>query len=183
MIHTGDTITNARTGQTMIFRKTAHDTQGQLLEIECYNPPTDMHEPRHLHPKQASSNEVLAGQLHFWIDGVTRIVKAGERIDIPAGMPHQFWNEGPDVAHHIGRFTPALTIADFFDTFFSLANDGKLNRKGIPNFLHASVIALKHKDDIRILQPPWPIQLTAYTLLAPLGRLLGYQSNYVGKKL
>jgi quercetin dioxygenase-like cupin family protein len=182
MINKGDTILNVRTGQTMIFLTTGHETQGQLLEIECYNPPSDIHEPRHVHPKQASSNEVLSGQLHFWIDGNSRVVKAGERIDIPAGVPHQFWNEGPGTAHHIGRFTPALTIADFFDTFFALARDGKLNKKGIPNFLQACVIALKHKDDIRILQPPWPIQLTAYTLLAPLGRLLGYQAKYSSNK-
>jgi hypothetical protein len=38
MTQPGDTITNSRTRQRMIFRKTGSETNGTLLEIEGYNP-------------------------------------------------------------------------------------------------------------------------------------------------
>ena len=181
MIEQGDKIANARTGQVMIFRETGAETNGALLEIECFNPKSDEREPVHIHPKQESSNEVITGKLHFWVDGKECTIGPGEQIVIPPGVPHRFWNEDNEVAHHIGRFSPALNIAGFFDTLFALARDGKLNKNGIPNFFHACVIVLAHKDEIRLTKPPWIIQYFTYLLLAPIGRLLGYRSDYKSK--
>lgn len=82
------TITNLRSGQRMIFRQTAKDTNGQLLEIETFNPPSTEKEPEHIHPKQESSAEVLSGEVRFSINGRVQIVKAGETIVIPPGVPH-----------------------------------------------------------------------------------------------
>src|SRR5688500_11633429 len=158
MVNQGDKITNPRTGQTMIFLKTGRETNGSLLEIECFNPKSDTLEPIHIHPKQVSSNEVISGKLHFLIDGKEHIVGPGECIEIPAGVPHCFWNEDDTVAHHIARFSPALSIAEFFDTFFALSRDGKVNKNGIPNFIHVCLIGLAHRDDIRLVKPPWPLQ-------------------------
>jgi quercetin dioxygenase-like cupin family protein len=182
MIKQGDKITNVRTGQTMIFRKTGKETDGALLEIECFNRKSDQLEPIHVHPKQESSCEVLSGKLHFLVDGKELIIAAGERIVIPAGVPHRFWNEDTEEAHHIQQFSPALNIAGFFETFFALSRDGKLNDKGIPNFFHASVIMLKYKNEIRVTSPPWTIQYLTYLLLAPIGRLMGYHADYESKK-
>ncbi|MBZ5201886.1 cupin domain-containing protein [Planomicrobium chinense] len=88
------TIINQQSGQRMIFRQTAKDTDGQLLEIESFNPPSTEKEPEHVHPKQESSAEVLSGTVHFSINGRIQIVKAGEKVVIPPGVPHYFWNEG-----------------------------------------------------------------------------------------
>src|SRR4030095_9853719 len=181
MIKQGDKIFNARTGQIMIFRKTGKETSGTLLEIETYNPKSDVLEPVHIHPKQESSCEVISGKLHFWVDGKERIIGPGESIVIPAGIPHRFWNEDPTEAHSIHRFSPALDIAGFFGTFFALSRDGKLNKKGIPNFLHVCIIALAHKDEIRLTKPSWPIQYLTYRLLEPIGKLLGYRKDYKSK--
>jgi quercetin dioxygenase-like cupin family protein len=74
MIKQGDKITNARTGQIMIFRKTGAETNGKLLEIECFNPNSDSREPIHIHPQQESSCTVISGKLHFLIDGKEHIV-------------------------------------------------------------------------------------------------------------
>jgi quercetin dioxygenase-like cupin family protein len=181
VIRQGDKITNARTGQVMIFRETGTETNGSLLEIECFNPRSDEREPVHIHPKQESSNKVISGRLHFWINGKEHIIEPGECIVIPAGVPHRFWNEDNEEAHHIARFSPALNIAGFFETFFALSRDNKLNKNGIPNFLQASIIALAHKNEIRLTKPPWPIQHLTYLLLSPIGKLLGYRADYKSK--
>jgi hypothetical protein len=62
---------------------------------------------------------------------------------------------------------------------FSLAADGKTNRKGIPNPLRLAVIARAHYDDVRLPFPPEWMQRMGLALGAPLGRLLGYQAAYV----
>ncbi|MBK6611791.1 MAG: cupin domain-containing protein [Sphingobacteriales bacterium] len=178
MAKQGDQITNARTGQRMVFLKTSKETNGNLLEIDSFNPKTDMREPIHIHPKQESSAEVVSGKLHFLINGKEQIVGPGEKITIPAGAHHCFWNEENEEAHSIQRFSPALTIDEFFETFFALSRDGKLNEKGIPNFIHASMILLKHRNDIRVINPPWIIQIMTYLTLSPIGWLMGYRNNY-----
>lgn len=166
------TITNLRSGQRMIFRQTARDTNGELLEIESFNPPSTEKEPEHVHPKQASSAEVLAGTVHFSIGGRIRIVGPGEKVIIPPGSPHYFWNEGPMEAHTIQRFTPALTIEQFFKSYFALANAGKLDSNGMPPLLITSHLGLQHQDDIRVTKPPWILQKILYTLLVPVRAIL-----------
>ena len=148
MIKQGDRITNARTGQTMIFLQTGADTDGKLLQMECFSPPTAVEEPENIHPLQESIVKMISGSLHFSVDGKEHTVAAGQSLSIPPNVPHYFRNSGDTVAHYIAEFKPALTIDSFFETFFALSRDGKLNEKGIPNFFHASIIMLKHRNNL-----------------------------------
>ena len=61
---------------------------------------------------------------------------------------------------------------------FSLAEDGKVNRKGMPNPLRLAVIARHHFGDVRLPFPPAWLQRLGLALGAPLGRLLGYRPTY-----
>lgn len=178
----GDKITNARTGQRMIFIKTGKETNGSLLEIESFNPKSDMKEPIHIHPKQESSAKVISGILHFLVNGKEQILGVGEKIVIPAGVPHCFWNEDDIEAHSVQQFFPALHLDEFFESFFALAKDGKLNDKGMPPFLQLPLMGLKHKDDIRVITPSWMLQLLTYWILAPISFVMGYRANYTSKK-
>lgn len=182
MAKQGDKITNGRTGQRMIFLQTGKETNGQLLEIESFNPKSDMREPIHIHPKQESSARVVSGKLHFLVDGKEHIVGPGEKIVIPAGVPHCFWNEDKAEAHSVQQFIPAQHIDEFFESFFALAQDNKLDKKGMPPFLQLPLMGLKHKDDIRVINPPWFVQLLTYWILAPISYLLGYRSSYKSVK-
>ncbi|MBS0299937.1 MAG: cupin domain-containing protein [Proteobacteria bacterium] len=182
MAKQGDQIINARTGQKMIFLQTGKETNGQLLEIESFNPRSDMREPMHVHPKQESAARVLSGKLHFLVNGNEQVVGAGERIVIPAGAPHCFWNDDDTEAHSVQQFTPALHIDEFFESFFALANDNKLSKAGMPPFLQLPLMGLKHRNEIRVTSPPWAVQLLTYILLAPLCYLLGYRASYHSKK-
>ena len=178
MTRPGDTITNSRTGQRMIFRKTGSETNGTLLEIECYNPVSDVKEPEHIHPVQESTFEVISGKLHFEINGKIQTAVSGGVVMIPAGIPHYFWNEGEMEAHYIQRFNPSMHIDNFFKTYFALARNNKLNKKGLPNLFLISLISLNHQNEIRLTNPPWVIQMFIFSILAPVGRLLGFKEAY-----
>ena len=62
---------------------------------------------------------------------------------------------------------------------FSLAADGKTNRKGMPNLLRLAVIANAHFDTVRLPFPPAFMQRVGLTLGAPIGRIVGYGATYV----
>ena len=182
MIRQGDQITNPRTGQVMIFLKTGAESNGELLQMECFSPPTFEREPEHIHPFQQNSFEIISGRCIFRLDGKEQVVGPGQSINIPANVRHHFWNAGDTAAHYIQEFRPALKIDSFFETFFALAKDAKLNKKGIPNLFHVSIIGLAHKDEIRLTNPPWALQHILYKILAPVGKLLGYSANYKSTK-
>jgi mannose-6-phosphate isomerase-like protein (cupin superfamily) len=165
-------IINPRTGQKMKFLKTGAETNGQLLSIECYSPSsTTIREPEHIHPHQENIFEILDGRLHFRISGKTITMGRGEVVVIPAHAPHHFWNESGAEAHYIQKFKPALNSEAFFRTYFTLAEQNKLNKKGKPNLLRISKLCLRHQNEVRLARPSWPIQKLIFTVFAPFGRL------------
>jgi len=177
MIRTGDHIENARTGQRMTFQITAQDSDGALLRIDSYNPPGPF-EPVHVHPQQESSAEVLSGSLVFMVRGREIRLGPGKRTVIPPNTPHTFRNEGPEEAHSIMEFRPALRIAEFFETLFVLAQRGELNASGMPSLLQIAVSGPAFGKEIRLSSPPWLIQRLALAPLAPLARLRGLRQTY-----
>jgi quercetin dioxygenase-like cupin family protein len=173
-----DEIVNPRTGQRMVFLQTGQETNGGLLRNESYVPPAGDAEPEHTHPFQESGAEVISGSVRFRVGSEERSLKAGESITIPAGTPHFFWNDGDEEAHFVGWFRPALKIERFFESFFGLAQDGKLNEKGLPSMLQLAVMVPHFGDEIRLTSPPWAVQRATFGALAPIGRLLGYRPEY-----
>src|SRR5262249_57416350 len=107
-----------------------------------------------------------------------RVAGPGERIVIPAGTRHRFWNAGEDVARFLCEVRPALQFERLIETMFGLAAAGKTNRKGMPNPLQLAVVAQHHFDDVRLPAPPAWMQRAGLALGAPLGRLFGYQATF-----
>ena len=171
MARTGQQISNPRTGQRMTFLEIRED----LLRTDSVNPVTDEREPLHIHPKQESGAELISGSLVFEVDGVRRTLAPGDSISIPANTPHRFWNDGDEDAHSIQYFRPALASADFFETLFALAATDKLDAKGMPRPLQLAVMIPEFENEIRPIQPPWPILRTLSVVLGPLARARGYQ--------
>jgi quercetin dioxygenase-like cupin family protein len=166
-------IFNPWTGQRMTFT----EISPELLVIETVNPATDAREPLHVHPRQVSGGEIRSGSLVFEVDGVERRLGPGESIEIPAGTPHRFWNDGTDDAHAVQFFRPALDSVAFFETLFALARDGALDAKGMPKPLQLALMVPEFSEEIRPVSPPWPVLRAASMLLGPLARRLGYRAR------
>jgi hypothetical protein len=73
---------------------------------------------------------------------------------VPANTPHRFWNDGSEDACSIQFFRPALDIASFFETYFALAQQGKLNENGMPRLLQLALMAPEFAEEIRPVSPP-----------------------------
>jgi hypothetical protein len=74
--------------------------------------------------------------------------------------------------------TPALEFERLIATMYTLAADGKTNKKGMPNPLRLAVIANNHFDDVRLPGIPHALQKLALAMGAPVGRLVGYGATY-----
>ena len=178
MIRKGDEIRNARTGQRMKILRTWAETNGTQLEIECFSPPTLKREHDHIHPFQENRFSLIKGQLRFSINGREHTASEGDVVSIPKNVPHHFWNPGLKEAHYIQEFFPALRIDSLFETFFALARDGKLNKKGAPNVFRLSLIMLAHQKELRLSSPNWRLQKILFSVLSPVARLMGYKTHY-----
>ena len=178
MIRAGDTIENPVTGERIVFHKTAEETNGEAVVIECFVRPNGFVAAAHVHPSQEERFQVLRGSLAFRTPLGERVSGPGEWVTVPAGTPHTFWNAGDDEAHFVCEVRPALQFERLLETMFALAADGKTNRKGMPNPLRLAVIANAHFDTVRLPFPPVWLQRVGLALGAPLGRLLGYRATY-----
>jgi mannose-6-phosphate isomerase-like protein (cupin superfamily) len=178
VIRAGDVIENPVTGERILFCKTSAETNGELVEIECFVEPSGFVAAAHVHPAQTELFEMLEGSVTFKLDGQELPAGPGDRVLVPAGMRHQFWNDGNEEAHFRCEIRPALTFEQLIETMFSLAAQGKTNGKGMPNPLRLAVIARVHFDTVRLPFPPAWLQRIGLFLGAPLGRLVGYRPTY-----
>lgn len=178
MIKAGDTLVNPVTGERMIFRKTSAETNGEYVVVECFVQPDGAVAATHVHPFQEERFQVLKGAVGFRSRKEEFEAGPGQRITIPAGTPHKFWNAGDGEAHFVCEIRPALGFERLIETMFSLAADGKTNRKAMPNPLRLAVIAHHHFDDVRLPFPPVALQRLGLALGSPVGRLLGYRETY-----
>jgi mannose-6-phosphate isomerase-like protein (cupin superfamily) len=181
MIRVGDSIENPVTGERLVFRKTSRETGGQAVVIETFVQPNGFVAAAHVHPSQDEQFEVLSGSVGFKIGEEKLVAGPGQRLTVPAGTAHKFWNAGDDEAHFVCEIRPALQFEQLIETMFSLAADGKTNRKGMPNPLRLAVIANEHFDTVRLPFPPAFVQRMGLAVGAPLGRLLGYGATYVSE--
>jgi quercetin dioxygenase-like cupin family protein len=179
MIHTGDVIENPVTGERLVFRKTAWETNGEAVVIETFVKPNGFVAAAHLHPYQEERFQVLRGTVGFRVGREEIVAGPGQRLTVPAGTAHKFWNAGEEEAHFVCEVRPALQFEQLIETMFGLAADGKTNRKGMPNPLRLAVIAQAHFDNVHLPFPPAWMQRIGLALGAPLGRLLGYKATYV----
>lgn len=178
MAKSGDVLQHPVTGEKVIWRKVAADTQGQLLQGDLYAEPGGFVAAAHVHPNQEERFEVVSGRLRIRIDGEERLLSPGDVAVIPPGRPHVWWNAGEEVVHVVGEFRPALRTEMFFETFFGLATDGKTNRKGLPNPLRLAVLMREYEDELQLARPPLRAQKVLFGPLAAVGRLLGYRGWY-----
>jgi mannose-6-phosphate isomerase-like protein (cupin superfamily) len=178
MIRVGDTIENPVTGERLVFRKTSRETGGQAVVVETFVQPNGFVAAAHVHPSQEERFEILRGSVGFKIAGRKMVAGPGQRLTVPAGTPHRFWNAGEEEAQFVCEVRPALQFESLIETMFALAADGKTNRKGMPNPLRLAVIANSHFDTVQLPFPPAILQRIALGMGAPLGKLFGYEPTY-----
>jgi len=178
MIKAGDTLHNPVTGEAMTFLKTSQETGGEYVQIELIAEPDAFVAAAHVHPAQKETFQVLAGTLGVTVDGETTTAGPGDVLVVEPGQAHKWWNAGDSRLVFLCEVRPALQFEQLIETMFSLAADGKTNKRGMPNPFRLAVIARAHLDTVVLPFPPVWMQKLALALGAPCGRLFGYGATY-----
>lgn len=141
----------------------------------------------HLHPNATETFEILAGRARYRLGRETRGAEAGDRIVLPAGVPHVHpWNCGDSPLHvrQTGETLPpdprgirASIQAQI--TIFGLAAEGRVNADGLPGLLQLAVLVDEAMPATYLAGPPRLAQRVLFGLLGGLGRLAGYRAGYL----
>lgn len=174
-------VTSPPSGKTVRFLELPDDPDSDPLVFEMTLAP-DGHGPmRHVHPDQDEWLEVREGRLGVWIDGQRHELGVDQQVVIPAGTPHRFWNAGEEPVLLHGGVTPGLRTEQFMRITYGLARDGDpVTPSGMPlNVLRLAVLLAAYDDMLYLSAVPVWLQRLGVRLVAPLGRLAGYDTRYV----
>lgn len=176
MARAGDAIENPVSGERIVFRQTAGETNGELLAFDYTLRPGGSVPFAHVHPRQEERFEIVSGRARIRVGRKKLTVGDGESVVVPAGTAHRLWNDGAEELRAIVEFRPVLRIEDGFEQLFALARAGKVGRLGLPrNPFRLAVLAYAFRDEIELTALP-RLQRAVTSMLAPVGRLLGYEA-------
>jgi quercetin dioxygenase-like cupin family protein len=178
MSKAGDVIENPVTGERVVVRVGTEDSGGDLLVVDGYVKPGGAVTGEHVHPAIDEHFTVLRGRVGFRIDGREAIAESGERLHVPAGTAHDWWNAGQEEALVRAEIRPGARFEEMAINLFSLAQDGKTNSKGMPNLLQAAIFAREFSDVLYFTRPPLWVQRLLFGVLAGVARALGYRGSY-----
>lgn len=182
-----------------VVTKSAEETGGEFVRFEATvypapdvaGPEPDLPHERwgldngleHVHPKQEEWFEVLAGELRVELEGRTRTVTEGEDLALPEDVPHRHWNPTPEPVRVRWERRPARQSEAWLETAYTLAQAGKTDETGAPGLLQSAVVYDEYPDDTYLTQIPVGLQKALAPLLAPIGRLAGFEATHTREDL
>ncbi|MDQ6687452.1 MAG: cupin domain-containing protein [Actinomycetota bacterium] len=126
----------------------------------------------HVHRSQEEAFTVLEGAVRFTSGTGVEVVRADGTLVVPSGRPHSWGPHGNAGARVRVVFTPAGSTAHFFDTYFALAREGKVNAKGLANPVRMAQMGRTY--DVYLGAAPVALQRPVFAALDLVGRVLGY---------
>jgi mannose-6-phosphate isomerase-like protein (cupin superfamily) len=175
--------TDAPVGSTLDFNPTV----GMIIEGAAPDDPDDSPwqvtmalaprfagPPLHVHPHQEERFEVLSGVLDVCIDGEWRELGPGERITVPAGVPHTIRNLHGEEMRALNAHAPALGFPHYMAGLHELVRSGKVRAlppKDPRSVIYLSMLFTAHERTLTSLRPPQRLM----RILAFVGRRLGYR--------
>jgi hypothetical protein len=110
--------------------------------------------------------------------GNCRLGPGAAVLDSGAGITHDWWNVGTEETLVRIEVSPAHRFEQMILNLFGLAQDGKVNQRGMPNLLQLAVFAREFDDVVRFTRPPRHLQRMLFPPLESLARWLGYRGSY-----
>lgn len=176
-MHPSEIIKNSATGDSIEFLQTAEETNGRMSKfIMTLSPKSSWaKKPRHFHPYQTETFEVLSGKLHLSVGSKTYVLESkDEKVTVEKFTLHSFWNTTNEEVKFIAEIFPPKNIEKGIRMTYELSQLGKVNKKNVPYNPFYSLLLMKHFDAYFALVP-WRFQKSIFSLGAKLASLLGYK--------
>lgn len=143
-----------------------------LLQLEFFMRPLWIAAPLHVHPSQTERVRVVHGRLGVTTDEGRRVYRAGDVVEIPAGMRHTLWNAGFGTLRLVDEYRPPLRTAEWFDEMFTT---GTRDVTHTPRKLREVVAG--YPDVVRWAPSPFRMAAWAAAVLAIAGAVFGLRAR------
>lgn len=178
-----------------VVLKGAEETDGEFVRFEstmypaadAANAEPDLPHERwgldndfeHVHPEQEERWEVRAGELRVAFEGTERTLTEGEAITLPADVPHRHWNPTAEPIRVVWERRPAYRAEEWAESVYALAQAGRTDEDGVPGLLQSMVLLDEYSaENPYFASAPVVVQKAVASLLAPVGRLAGYDATH-----
>lgn len=161
MIEKGHIFDMTPLGMKFTVLKTKLDTEGKSLDLHWeLLPGCNKKDPLvHVHPNAIETYEVLDGEMEFFVKDRWVTAKKGDKINIPANVPHTFRNLSDSIVTVYNTHEPALNMEEYFEDVCKILDiltenrtkDLKMNLKAK---LYISVLMNNYRDEIIATNPP-----------------------------
>jgi quercetin dioxygenase-like cupin family protein len=177
-VRPGTEFVNPTTGEHLVVLVAPTIANGGLLVADVFVPPGGSGIGDHLHPGVEEVVTVKRGHLDLRVGGAYRVAIPGDRVEIPAGVVHDWWNAGDYDAHVRLEACPGHRLLEAIATLYAAAGEPAARRGGRPSWLQLVLLA-RAFDDVFVLRrlPRWAAR-AAHALLAPMARRRGVRASY-----
>ena len=128
---------------------TPYDTSGDYDLMMAETPPRVPGPPPHLHHSYKESFLILEGEMEFFVNGETTIVKAGQSVDIPPNTLHTFGNKSDQPCKWINIHSPK-GFRNFFEELGVPCEEENAQQRSVAPEIIQKVIATAEDYDMLI---------------------------------
>jgi quercetin dioxygenase-like cupin family protein len=107
MARPGDVLLHPDSGRRLVFRRTAAQTGGRVVEYAVDYPLPEAQPVEHAHADQEHQLELLEGSLDVSMGGRTRRLEPGDVLLVPPGEAHAIWHAVAAPARAVWHTFPA----------------------------------------------------------------------------
>jgi mannose-6-phosphate isomerase-like protein (cupin superfamily) len=169
-------IENRHTGERLALRRVKRGDE-VWLELKGSLPPHRQGPPLHIHVAEDEEGVVRSGTLSAVLNGRRFTAGSGERVSLPRGSTHRWWNEGDEPLVFEGYARPAVDLDRFLQAIFEVLNAGSAGR---PPLFYMAHLLLRHRQTQTLVIMPRPIQAVLFRLIVTVGTLLGATAGMAG---
>lgn len=166
----GRVIGNPISGERIVIRENAAQTDGRLLAFDLFLPPRGHVPASHVHPVQEERFTVVAGRMRFRLGRRTIVAGPGETVVVPPGTSHWFGNPGPDDSHARVEVRPALRMEELFEMTETVAGAGRFLGTRLPRPTDLALLLLEFQREVAVPDVPSFLVRLALLPLAWLAR-------------
>ena len=112
------------------------------------------------------------------LDGDRLELSNGTFLNIPRGTVHSMWNHRDHPTLVSWKVVPAMDTEQFFETFYGLAAEGKVNASGKPGLLQMALTMNRFNRVFRPVKPPYRMISILFWILTPVAWLAGKKAVY-----
>jgi mannose-6-phosphate isomerase-like protein (cupin superfamily) len=171
-------FSNPATGERIEFMAVAQARDDDVVRFKWRSLPGGAI-TEHVHPHQEERFTIIVGEAHFTVNGEEQVVRSGETIVVPVGVPHSETNPGSVEIEGVVELRPALHSREMHEAFGGLAAEGKTTARGAPkNPLQLGATLWHFRHENRVTSPPIWVQNLILPPLWALAKVCGVRPYY-----